>query len=166
MRIETGYGFDRAADTHRFAVAYPDALEHGGDWNDCGTVGDVSADGPATSSVMIMNGTADPLVPFDGGHVSLFGFSYKYGKVMSSQASAQYFADLNRIGGMPATNRTEMRDGNQVDEVLWRSDSKVEVELVRSTAADMASHSPTDAVRGCWVGCCLGRHSKSRTDQK
>ena len=202
MRIETGYGFDRAADTHRFAVAYPDALEHGGDWNACGTVGDVSANGsgtddvrfltavvdtlvsdlgidpgrvfaagssrggfmafrlaleapsrfravaavsanvhtpdnfkckPAqngTSSVMIMNGTADPLVPFDGGYVSLFGFSYKYGKVMSSQASAQYFADLNRIGDMPATNRTQMRDGNQVDEVLWRSDSKVEVELV------------------------------------
>src|SRR4029077_17678604 len=128
---------------------YPDA--HGGDWNACGTVGDVSANGPGiddvrfltgvvdklvteigidpsrvfaagssrggfmafrlalevpsrfravaavsasvhmsdnfkckraqngTSSVMIMNGTEAPLVPFDGGRVNLFGFSYKYG---------------------------------------------------------------------------------------
>src|SRR5947208_14609637 len=48
-----------------------------------------------TSSVLIMNGTEDPLVPFDGGGVSLFGFSYKYGHVMSSRESAQYFAALN-----------------------------------------------------------------------
>ncbi len=200
MRIETGYGFDRLADTHGFAVVYPNA--HEGDWNACGTVGDVSANGPGiddvrfltrvvdtlvteigvdagrvfaaggsrggfmafrlalevpsrfravaavaanvhapdnfkckpaqngTSSVMIMNGTEDPLVPFDGGEVNLFGFSYKYGKVMSSRESGQYFADLNHMAGTPATNQTQMADGVQVEQVLWRNDSKVEVELV------------------------------------
>ena len=200
MRIETGYGFDRLADEHHFAVVYPDA--HGGDWNACGTVGDVNASGPGiddvgfltgvvdklvtevgidagrvfaagssrggfmafrlalevpsrfravaavsanvhtpanfkcrpaqngTSSVMIMNGTEDPLVPFDGGNVSLFGFSYKYGKVMSSRDSGQYFADLNHIASAPATNETNVADGVRIEHVLWRNDSKVEVELV------------------------------------
>lgn len=200
MRIETGYGFERLADTHGFAVVYPNA--HEGDWNACGTVGGVSANGPSiddvgfltgvvdklvteigidagrvfaagssrggfmafrlaleipsrfravaavsanvhtpdnfkckpaqkgTSSVMIMNGTEDPLVPFDGGEVNLFGFSYKYGKVMSSRESGQYFADLNHMAGTPATNQTQMADRVQVEQVLWRNDSKVEVELV------------------------------------
>jgi polyhydroxybutyrate depolymerase len=50
--------------------------------------------GQGTSSVMIMNGTEDPLVPFDGGSVSLFGLFYRIGKVRSSRESGQYFADL------------------------------------------------------------------------
>ena len=202
LRIETGYGFERLADAHHFAVVYPDALEHGGDWNACGTAGDDSTTTPGiddvrfvtavverlitevgidpgrvfaagtsrggfmafrlaleapsrfravaavaanvhtpdnfkctpapsgTSSVMIMNGTEDPLVPFDGGNVSLFGFSYQYGRVMSSRASGQYFADLNHIGGLPATNRMQVAGGVQVEHVVWGNSSTVEVELV------------------------------------
>ncbi len=82
------------------------------------------------SSVMIMNGTEDPLVPFDGGEVSLFGFSYKYGNVMSSRESGQYFADINHIAGAPATNDTQVAKGIHVEHVLWRNDSDLEVELV------------------------------------
>jgi len=201
IRIETGYGFERLADEHHFAVVYPNAANDG-DWNACGTVGDAGANGRGiddvgfltavvdklnaeigidphrvfaagssrggfmafrlaleapsrfravaavsanvhapdnfkckpgpngTSSVMIMNGTEDPLVPFDGGEVSLLGFSYKYGKVMSSRESGQYFADLNHIAGTPTTNETQVADGVRVEHVLWRNDSKVEVELV------------------------------------
>jgi polyhydroxybutyrate depolymerase len=201
IRIETGYGFDRLADTHHFAVVYPNAHAHGGDWNACGTVGDDTADGPGiddvgfltgvvdklvaeigidpgrvfaagssrggfmafrlaleapsrfravaavsanvhtpdnfkckptpsgSSSVMIMNGTEDPLVPFDGGEISLLGFSYKYGKVMSSRESAQYFADLNHLAGAPETKETTVADGVRVEHVLWRNGSS-EVELV------------------------------------
>jgi polyhydroxybutyrate depolymerase len=202
IRIETGYGFDRLADKHHFALVYPNAHAHGGDWNACGTVGDDSADGPGiddvgfltsvvdklateigidpgrtfaagssrggfmalrlaleapsrfravaavsanvhtpdnfkckptrsgTSSVMIMNGTEDPLVPFDGGEISLLGFSYKYGKGMSSRETAQYFADLDHLAGAPETRETQMADGVHVEQMLWRDDSKVEVELV------------------------------------
>jgi polyhydroxybutyrate depolymerase len=201
IRMETGYGFDRLADEHHFAVVYPNAHAHGGDWNACGTVGDVSAEGPGindvgfltavvdklaseigidpgrtfaagssrggfmafrlaleapsrfravaavsanvhtpdnfkcrpagpgTSSVMIMNGTQDPLVPFDGGRISLLGFSYKYGTVMSSRESVQFFADLNHMTGPPETRNTQMADGVRVEDVRWRNDSK-EVELV------------------------------------
>ena len=201
MRLETGYAFDRLADEHHFAVVYPDALAHGGDWNACGTVGDDSADGsgiddvrfltdvvdrlvteigtdpsrtfaaggsrggfmafrlaleaPArfravaavsanvhtsdnfkckpspsgTSSVMIINGTEDPLVPFDGGEVNLLGFSYKYGNVMSSRQSAQHFGDLNHLAGAGETTETLVAEGIRVEQVLWRDDSR-EVELV------------------------------------
>lgn len=86
--------------------------------------------GPGTSSVMIMNGTKDPLVPFDGGEVNLLGFFYRNGKVRSSRESGQYFADLNKIAGAPETSETQVADGVQVEQLLWRNDSKVEVELV------------------------------------
>ena len=200
MRIETGYGFDRLADEHGFAVVYPNGYE--GYWNGCNVVGDYSANtlniddvrflglvadklvteigidprrvfatgisrgasmalrlaleapshfravaavsenmptpenfkcrpaGHGTSSVMIMNGTDDPLVPFDGGDVNLFGLFIKRGKVLSSQESGQYFADLNHIAGMPRTNETKVAGGVRVDYLLWRNDSNVEVELV------------------------------------
>jgi polyhydroxybutyrate depolymerase len=81
-----------------------------------------------TSSVMIMNGTKDPLNPFNGGEVELFGL-FKRGKVRSSRESGQYFADLNNIIGTPEANQTEVTDGVHVQQVLWRTD-KVEVELV------------------------------------
>lgn len=81
------------------------------------------------SSVMIMNGTDDPIVPFGGGEVSLFGLFVKRGKVLSSRESGQYFADINRIGGKPQTNETQAADGIRVERVLWRNNSK-EVELI------------------------------------
>ena len=85
--------------------------------------------GQSTSSVMIMNGTKDPLNPFDGGEVKLFGLFWR-GKVRSSRESAQYFADLNNITGTPETNQTQVTDGVHVEQVLWRNDPKVEVALV------------------------------------
>jgi polyhydroxybutyrate depolymerase len=83
-----------------------------------------------TSSVLIMNGTKDPLVPFDGGTVSLLGFSYKYGNVMSSRQSAEYFVNLNHITGAPATTETQVADGIRVNQLTWNKGSNVEVELV------------------------------------
>lgn len=86
--------------------------------------------GHGTSSVMIMNGTDDPLVPFDGGEVNLLGLFYKNGTVRSSRASGQYFADLNAIAGRPQTREDRVAGGVRVEQVLWRGDSKIEVELV------------------------------------
>jgi polyhydroxybutyrate depolymerase len=86
--------------------------------------------GQGTSSVMIMNGTDDPMVPFDGGSVSLFGWFYKMGKVRSSRESGQYFADLNHITGTTESNETQVAGGVRVEQVLWRNNSNVEVELV------------------------------------
>jgi polyhydroxybutyrate depolymerase len=199
MRMATGYGFERLADEHGFAVVYPDGYE--GYWNACNIVGDYSANklnigdvgfltvmvdkliaeigvdrgrvfamglsrgghmafrlaleapsrfravaavaanvptqenfkckpaGHGTSSVMIMNGTKDPLNPFDGGEVKFFGL-LKRGKVRSSRESGQFFADLNDITGAPETNETQVADDAHTEQVLWRNDSNVEVELM------------------------------------
>ena len=85
--------------------------------------------GPGTS-VMIMSGTQDPLVPFDGGEDSLFGLAYISGTVRSSRESGQYFADLNHIVGTPETKQTPVADGVRVEQVLWHNDSRTQVELV------------------------------------
>ena len=199
MRRATGYGFERLADEHGFAVVYPNGYE--GYWNACNIVGDYSANklnvddvgfltgvldklsteigvdrgrvfavglsrgghmafrlaleapsrfravaavaanvpapenfkckpaGNGTSSVMIMNGTEDPLNPFEGGEVKLFGL-LKRGKVRSSRESGQYFADLNGITGVPQTEETQVADDVRVEQMLWHNDSNVEVELM------------------------------------
>lgn len=198
IRAETGYGFERLADQHGFAVAYPDSYSF--DWNDCGKVGDyqvngrdiddvgflnaltdklikdlgtdktrvfatgVSAGGfmslrlalespsrfravaavsasvhvpqnfrckPAGTgtSVMIMNGTKDPLVPYNGGEVNLLGLFYKCGDVLNARASAQYFADLNKITAGPIS-RTTAVSGVDVERISWKLDPKTEVELI------------------------------------
>jgi polyhydroxybutyrate depolymerase len=199
MRLATGYGFERLANQHGFAVAYPNGYE--GYWNACNIVGDYSANrlniddvgfltamvdkliteigvdpgrvfatgisrgghmafrlaleapshfravaavaanvpvlenfkctssGQGTSSVMIMNGTKDPLNPFNGGEVKFFGL-FRRGKVRSSLESARYFADLNNITGTPETNQNEVAGGVHIEQLLWRNDLKVEVQLI------------------------------------
>ncbi len=198
IRIGTGYGFERLADLHGFAVVYPNA--HTFDWNDCSKVGDFSVNGrdvddvgflgamvdkltqelhvnpnrvfatgvssggfmslrlaieapsrfravaavsanvPAPenfkckpagpgSSVLVMNGTQDPLVPFGGGESSLWGLFYKGGNVRSSRDSVQFFADLNGLSGEPKISQVLLAEGMTVDHRLWRNESKVEVEV-------------------------------------
>lgn len=200
IRAETGYAFDRLADAHGFAIAYPHA--HDGYWDVCSIVGAIETDSRGvddvgfltglvekliadlgvdprrvfavgssrggsmalrlaleapthfravaavsasvptpvnfkcrtpvhgTSSVMIMNGTHDPIVPFQGGDVSLLGMFYRNGPVRSSRDSGQFFADLNRLVGAPLVGEIPLPDGMQVEDVLWRNDSRAEVELV------------------------------------
>jgi polyhydroxybutyrate depolymerase len=199
IRSETGYGFDRLADPHGFAVVYPDGYE--GYWNACNVVGDYSANqlniddvgfltaiadtlireigidrgrvfatgvsrgghmafrlaleapsrfravaavsasvptpenfkckavGAGTSSVMIMNGTKDPLNPFAGGEVGLFGLLAR-GRVRPSRASGQYLADLNHIHGTPELKTIEEEAGTVLEQVVWRNKDAIEIELV------------------------------------
>jgi polyhydroxybutyrate depolymerase len=200
IRAGTGYGFERLADQHGFAVVYPKSF--GFDWNDCSAIGDAAVNGvraddagflaalvdklvgeigvdpqrvfaagvsnggsmalrlaleqpqryravaaalanvPApqnfqcqpvaqTPSVMILNGTEDPLVPYAGGEISLLGLFYKGGQVMSSTASAQYLADRNRIAGTPQVSLTQTAQGGRVEHARWQAaDGRTEVELV------------------------------------
>ena len=103
-----------------------------------------------TSSVMIMNGTEDPLVPFDGGNVNLLGFSYKYGKVMSSRTSAQYFADLNHLAGAPETKETSVQTAFASSTCFGATTPKKWSSLP-FTAVGMASPSRIAAIRDCWA---------------
>lgn len=198
IRTETGYGFERLADQHGFAVVYPSGKAF--DWNDCSKTGDflvnghesndlhylntlvdrlmaahgfdpqrvfatgVSAGGfmalrlalesptrfravaavsanvpaadnfkckPATpgASVLLMNGTADPLVPYTGGEVSLLGLFFQNGQVLSSTKSAEFFVAQNKL---PATAKPEavQSDTENVQRLKWQDQGRFEVELV------------------------------------
>jgi polyhydroxybutyrate depolymerase len=78
---------------------------------------------------MIMNGTKAQLVPYKGGEVNLLGLFYKCGDVLNARASAQYFADLNKITATPAVQTTAI-SGVDVEQVSWKQDPRTEVELV------------------------------------
>ena len=80
----------------------------------------------AGTSVLLMNGTKDPLVPYGGGEVNLLGLFYKTGDVRSSPDSARYVADLDRA---EAVQDVPVKDGN-VERSLWRSATGIEVALV------------------------------------
>ncbi|MCV2351578.1 alpha/beta hydrolase family esterase [Paucibacter sp. Y2R2-4] len=82
------------------------------------------------TSVMIMNGTEDPLVPYAGGEINLLGLFYKGGPIISSRASAQYFADWARLSGAPLTSEKTVAEGVRVEQNRWSQAGKPEVELV------------------------------------
>ncbi len=81
--------------------------------------------------VMLVNGTADPINPFAGGKVTLFGFGNR-GTVISARASAEYFARARGLTGsstvsMPSSSASDRtwveridwaRPGEGVDTVL------------------------------------------------
>ena len=81
-------------------------------------------------AVMIINGTADPINPFEGGDVRI-GFS-SLGTVLSSRETAQYFARLNGITAQPVTTRLPHRvpsDPTSVEQLSWSEPGKPPVVL-------------------------------------
>jgi polyhydroxybutyrate depolymerase len=79
-----------------------------------------------TSRVMLINGTLDPINPYQGGIVTLFGFARR-GSVMSSVASAQNFAERNGITTPPIP--VELLKGfsddiTSAETLTWHADGK------------------------------------------
>jgi polyhydroxybutyrate depolymerase len=77
-----------------------------------------------TSRVMLINGTLDPINPYQGGIVTLFGFASR-GSVMSSVASAQSLAERNGISmpPIPGELRTSSSDDTtSVETLTWQAD--------------------------------------------
>jgi polyhydroxybutyrate depolymerase len=78
-----------------------------------------------TSRVMLINGTADPINPYEGGVVTLFGFASR-GAVMSSMATAQHFAERNGLTGWPI--RAQLKgfpeSATSVDSLTWQGNGR------------------------------------------
>ena len=53
IRMGTGYGFERLADEHGFAVVYPNSYTF--DWNDCSKVGDFHVGGAEVDDMAFLN---------------------------------------------------------------------------------------------------------------
>jgi polyhydroxybutyrate depolymerase len=80
--------------------------------------------------VLILNGTEDPINPFEGGRVTLFGFGDR-GTVRSARESAAYFARRNGIAGAPVVERIpqERSAPTSAERALWRSVTGADVVL-------------------------------------
>ncbi|HEX6375570.1 MAG TPA: PHB depolymerase family esterase [Allosphingosinicella sp.] len=79
--------------------------------------------------ILIVNGTDDPINPYEGGMVSLFGFSH-LGTVVSARDSALYFAGT---GPGPAAARLPARargDRTWVERSVWHRAGRGEVVLL------------------------------------
>jgi polyhydroxybutyrate depolymerase len=69
-------------------------------------------------NVVLVAGTRDPINPYDGGEVTLFGFSSR-GKVLSAQASAQWFADRLGLVTPTTTDLEKDRSGHEARQQDW-----------------------------------------------
>ena len=63
-------------------------------------------------SIMIVNGTKDPLVPFEGGHVRLFRFGRSRGEILSTAATAEHFRRHNGCDKTPKKSGVPDKDPN------------------------------------------------------
>lgn len=61
-------------------------------------------------SVMLINGTKDPLVPFAGGHVRLFRFGRSRGEILSTEASLEIFRLHDGCSETPEISEPEDKD--------------------------------------------------------
>jgi len=89
------------------------------------------SDADKTGSMLIMNGTADPINPHEGGRVTLFGFGDR-GNVLSSQDSISYFA--TRAGYSDSEIETALATNPQpqgsVSIKQWQAENKPALSLV------------------------------------
>ncbi|HEX2190210.1 MAG TPA: PHB depolymerase family esterase [Longimicrobiaceae bacterium] len=86
---------------------------------------------PGVTSVLVLNGTADPINPYGGGKVTLFGFGDR-GRVLSSRETARYFARRNGIAASPVTEAVAQSEDSaptSAERTLWRSATGSEVLL-------------------------------------
>jgi len=90
----------------------------------------VCAASTASVPVLLVSGADDPINPYAGGEVSMFGFASR-GEVMSARATAQWFA--RRAGAAaPTTRRIDppRPDGTSVDRAEWPTDAGPAVVLL------------------------------------
>ena len=90
--------------------------------NDCQAAG-------VAVPAMFINGTEDPLSPYQGGVASIFGF-WPRGTVLSSKASAEYFASLGAGRPMGVPEKLPRKDTRTwVERSVWRGANNHEVIL-------------------------------------
>jgi polyhydroxybutyrate depolymerase len=82
--------------------------------------------------VLIMNGTADPMNPWAGGDVALYGLIGNRGAVLSAEESIDYFRELAGHEGPPEIRTLpdlDTGDDSQVETRRWSGGGRVPVAL-------------------------------------
>jgi polyhydroxybutyrate depolymerase len=83
-------------------------------------------------SILFMNGTDDPINPWQGGDVVLWPVLGSRGPVLSAQGSVDYFRKLAGLETPPKVTRfpdLDMSDGSTIVESLWSGPGKHSVAL-------------------------------------
>lgn len=96
---------------------------------DPGNNGCIDPRGPI--SVLVMNGTDDPIIPYAGGEASFHGW-FSAGKVQSTDGTISHWKRVNGIDARSARDELPDRDpedGSTVVRELWRAPSGREVVL-------------------------------------
>jgi polyhydroxybutyrate depolymerase len=76
-----------------------------------------------SASVLVMNGTNDPMNPFHGGRVALYGLLGGRGEVISSIATVKYFAELaghTQIPSIILLEDTVTDDNSTIEVTRWQ----------------------------------------------
>jgi polyhydroxybutyrate depolymerase len=84
------------------------------------------------ASVLIMNGSADPMNPWAGGDVALYGLIGNRGAVLSTEESIDYFRDLAGHAEAPVVEvlpDLDPGDASRVEVRRWRAAGRKSVAL-------------------------------------
>ncbi len=81
--------------------------------------------------ILFIHGTADPIVPYNGGMASLWGFNPR-GLGLSAHETAQYYARRNHIDGEPTVSTLKPEGENGLDVMIeeYTEAGKYPVKLV------------------------------------
>ena len=79
---------------------------------------------PGRTAVVLLAGTKDPIVPYDGGRVTIFGFGDR-GTVLSAPASARWFAQRSGLGTEPVADATQRIGALDVRQQDWGTPARV-----------------------------------------
>lgn len=90
--------------------------------------------GQILSRIMMVNGTKDPITPYEGGKISLFG--QDFGKVISAPSTAEAFARAahavkERKSSRPADQ--DEKHNSSVEKTVWMKDGQPMIELYTVT---------------------------------
>lgn len=106
--------------------------------------------GPPVGLVLI-NGTEDPIVPYDGGAIRIRDKSR--GRVLSSDATVKMFRARNRCAGARSRQRTDnRRDGTSVERTEWTGCAGAPVALHRIVGGGHTWPSGRSILPERWVG--------------
>jgi polyhydroxybutyrate depolymerase len=97
-------------------------------------------------NILSVTGTADPINPFDGGEVTIFGEENSEGDVISASASARYFAELAGYRDDPASydypdNNPD--DGTTASKLTWDGQAALVEHLILEGGGHAVPHPVT-----------------------
>lgn len=107
----------------------------------------------APVAVLVINGTADPLVPYAGGHVRAM-FSLR-GEIWSTARTMEFWARYNRCAGPPdirALADRDTQDGSRVIDIAYARCAFARVRLLRIEGGGHTWPGGAQYLPAAWIG--------------